>query len=193
MTALALTSYKSIQSNLFIKITVSSGNLLFCDKLTTTTIAGDTYVGLGKLMAVSSSSSEIRSSSGEVTITVSGIPDSAITDITNANIKGSNVKIIRGLFDASTGDFLSSVTGNPVTRFTGYVNNISLQEEYDVDTRTSSNTLLLVCASNVDILENKISGRRTNPTSQKTFYSTDVSMDRVLALESSFFDFGAKL
>lgn len=193
MSALDLTAYKSVESNLFIKITLASSTLLFSDRLVSTTIAGDTYVGLGKLMAVSSSSSEIRSSGNEVTITISGIPDSAITDITNANIKGSNVKVIRGLFSATTGEFITAITGNPVTRFTGYVNNISLQEEYDVDTRTSSNTLLLICASNVDVLENKVSGRRTNPTSQKAFYPSDVSMDRIPALESSFFDFGAKL
>lgn len=192
MTALALTSYKAIESNLFIKITLESSTLLFSDRLVSTVINGDTYVGLGKLLSVSASSSEIRASSGEVTVGISGIPNSAITDITNSNIKGSSIKIVRGLFNAVTGEFLSSVTGNPVTRFTGFVNNLALQEDYDVDNRISSNTLLMVCASNVDILSNKIAGRKTNAASQKTFYSTDVSMDRVSALESTYFDFGAR-
>jgi hypothetical protein len=115
-----------------------------------------------------------------------------ISDIVAANIKGNPVRVLRGLFDASTGTFLSAVAGNPVNRFVGYVNNISLEEEYDVDSRDSSNILLLTCASNVDILDNKIAGRKTNPASQKKFYSTDISMDRVPSLESSYFDFGAK-
>ncbi len=192
MAVLSLTGYGSIESNLFIKITLPSSTLLFSDRLVLTVINGDTYVGLGKLLSVSGSSSELRSTSGEITIGISGVPDSAISDIVNANIKGNPVRVVRGLFNAANGNFLSAVTGNPVTRFVGYVNNISLEEEYDVDTRNSSNTLLLSCASNVDILNNKIAGRKTNPASNKKFYSTDLSMDRVPSLESSYFDFGVK-
>jgi hypothetical protein len=192
MAVLSLTGYGSIESNLFIKITLPSSNLLFSDRLVSTVINGDTYVGLGKLLSVSGSSSELRSTSGEITIGISGVPDSAISDIVNSSIKGNPVKITRGLFNATNGNFLSAVTGNPVNRFVGYVNNITLEEEFDIDTRTSSNTVLLTCASNVDILNNKISGRKTNPASQKKFYSTDISMDRVPSLESSYFDFGVK-
>lgn len=191
MSVLALTSYKAIESNLFVKVTLESSTLLFSDRLVSTEINGDTYVGLGKLLSITASASEIRSSSGEVTIGISGIPDSSISDIVNSNIKGSNIVITRGLFNASTGAFLSGITGNPVNRFSGYVNNLNLSEDYDVDTRTSSNTLLLVCASTIDVLGNKISGRKTNPSSQRFFFSSDVSMDRVPSLESTRFDFGA--
>lgn len=192
MAVLNLSSYTSIESNLFVKITLPSSTLLFSDRLTSTVINGDTYVGLGKLLSITGSNSELRSTSQEVTIGISGVPDSMITDIVNSNIKGNSVRITRGLFNATTGAFLSSVTGNPVNRFSGYVNNVALEEEYDIDNRVSSNTILLSCASNVDILQNKIAGRRTNPASMKKFYSTDISMDRVPSLESSYFDFGAK-
>jgi len=191
MAALSLTSYTSIESNLFVKITLASSNLLFSDRLVSTVINSDTYVGLGKLLNITGSNSELRSSSGEVTIEISGIPNSSITDITNSNIKGSTVSIVRGLFNATTGEFLSSVTGNPITRFKGYVNNLSLQEDYNLDTRESSNTLLLICSSNVDVLSNKTAGRKTNPASQKSFFPSDNAMNRVPALENSYFDFGA--
>ena len=192
MAVLDLNSVRSVESNLFIKITLASSTLLFSDRLVSTVINGDTYVGLGKLLSVSGSSSELRSTSGDITIGISGVPDSMISDIVAANIKGNPVRITRGLFNATTGAFLSAVVGNPVNRFVGYVNNISLEEEYDIDSRTSANTVLLSCASNVDILNNKIAGRKTNPASNKKFYSTDISMDRVPSLESSYFDFGAK-
>jgi len=191
MAALDLTSYGSIQSNLFIKITLTSSSLLFSDKLESTVINGDTYVGLGKLLAVSGSNSELRSSSGEVSVSISGIPNSSITDITSANIKGSDIKIVRALFNATTGSLLTAVSGNPINRFVGYVNNISLEEDYDVDSRISSNTLILVCSSNVDVLNNKVSGRRTNTASEKKYFPTDLAMDRVASLENSYFDFGA--
>jgi len=191
MAVLSLTGYGSIESNLFIKITLTSSSLLFSDRLISTAIGGDTYVGLGKLLSVSGSNSELRSSGQELTIAISGIPDSAISDITTSSIKGSSVRIIRGLFNAVDGSFLSAITGNPITRFSGYVNNIALDEEYDVESKNSSNTIILSCASNVDVLNNKIAGRRTNSESQKKFFPNDVSMDRVSAIESTYFDFGA--
>jgi len=40
-------------------------------------------------------------------------------------------------------------------------------------------------------LSNKVSGRRTNPIDQKELYPTDPSMDRVVSLASSNFNFGA--
>jgi hypothetical protein len=36
-----------------------------------------------------------------------------------------------------------------------------------------------------------MSGRKTNSESQRKFFPNDVSMDKVTALESSYFDFGA--
>lgn len=191
MAALNLTSYGSVGSNLFIKITLPSSTLLFSDRLASTVINGDTYVGLGKLLAVSGSNSELKSSSGEVTVSISGIPNSSITDITNANIKGSTIRIVRGLFNASTDALLTSVVGNPINRFVGYVNNISLEEDYDVDSKTSTNTLIMSCASNVDVLNNKVAGRRTNSSSEKKYFPNDQAMDRVSTLENSYFDFGA--
>jgi hypothetical protein len=198
-----LTSYKSIESNLFVKIEVeyykstpsstpTSVDLLFTDRIQSTVINGDTYVGLGKLISISTSNSELRASGSDVTITLSGIPNSSIAEVLNSRIKGSAVTITRGLFNSETGQFLSSVVGNPVTRFKGFVNNLALDEEYNVDSRQSSNTLVLSCASIVTVLENKISGRKTNTASMNKFFPSDTSMDRVATLESSYFDFGAK-
>jgi hypothetical protein len=191
MAVLNLNSFKAIQSNLFVKITLTASTLLFSDRIQSTTIAGDTYVGLGNLLSISGSNSELRSSSQELTLSISGVPNSSITDILASGIKGTPVIIRRGLFNATTGAFLSDVAGNPIIRFTGFVNNLGFDEEYDLDTRTSSNTIILTCASNVDILNNKIQGRKTNSESQKKYFPTDVSMDRVSSLENSFFDFGA--
>ena len=200
---LALTSYNAIQSNLFIKIEVDyykstpsstpiTKELLFSDRLAPYTFASEVYLGLGNFISISSTTSELRPSTKELTISLSGIPNSSISEIVNSRIKGSLVTIYRGLFDANTGSFLDSVVGNPIIRFKGYVNNISLDEDYDVETRQSSNTITLVCNNIVDVFENKISGRRTNPSSQKKFYPNDISMDRVPNLENTVFDFGAK-
>jgi hypothetical protein len=158
--------------------------------LTPYTINSESYLGLGKLMSISSSSSELRVSGGELIITLSGVPNSSIYEIVNSKIKGSPVRVYRGLFNAATGAFLS-IAGNPIGRFNGFVNNYSLSEDYDNSTRTSSNTLVLTCTSVVDVLDNKIAGRKTNPSSQKKYYPNDLSMDRVPNLEKATFNFGA--
>lgn len=187
-----LSSYGSIQSNLFIKIVTPSTTLLFSDLNATVTINGDSYTGVGKLMDVTSSSSELRVTGNDVSISLSGIPNSSIEEINNIKLKGASVDIIRGIFNATTGAFLN-ITGNPVGRFRGFVDNYTLNEEYDINTRTSSNTLVITCASIVDILSNKIVGRKTNPSSQKRYFPNDLSMDRVPNLESATFNFGTKI
>lgn len=199
---LPLDGYKSIESNLFVKIEVdyykanpaatpSSVDLLFSDRLYPFTIGTDTYTGLGKLMSISTTTSELRPSSKEINISIAGVPNSSISEIINSRIKGSPVTIYRGLFDVTTNQFLSGVPGNPVIRFKGYVNNIGIEEDYDVENRQSTNTITIICNNIVDVFENKVSGRRTNPSSQKKFYPSDISMDKVPNLENTTFDFGA--
>ena len=196
-----LTSYGAIESHLFVRIQVdeyrtstiypySEQVLRFSDRLTPFTINDEEYIGLGKLMGVTSSSSEIRVSAADLTITISGIPTNSIGEIVNSKIKGCPVRVYRALFDAATGAYLD-IEGNPLGRFRGFVNNYSLNEEWDNTTKTATNTLVLTCASAVSVLQNKIAGRRTNPESQKKFYPNDLSMDRVPNLENSTFNFGA--
>jgi len=195
-----LSAYTSIQSNLFVKIVieqykVSPGDtpvavtLRFSDFKNPYTLNGEVYSGVGSLMSITETASELRTSSGELSITLAGIPNNSIYEIVNSRIKGCSVTIYRAIFDPITQAILS-IAGNPAVRYRGFVNNYSLQEEFDIDSRTASNTITLICNSSVDLLENKISGRKTNPASQKRFYSTDLSMDRVPTLENATFDFG---
>lgn len=199
---LALDNYASVESNLFVKIDVdyyktspeatpTTTTLLFSDRLVTTTVAGQTYTGLGQLVAISSSNSDIRATNNEVSISISGIPDASMSAIVNSKIKGSPVTIYRAIFNSSTSQILS-ISGNPAIRFKGYVNNIGYEEEYDVDNRTGTNTVVFICNNIVDVFENKIAGRRTNPSSQKKFYPSDLSFDKIPNLENTRFDFGVK-
>jgi hypothetical protein len=42
------------------------------------------------------------------------------------------------------------------------------------------------------VLENKVTGQRTNGTDRNRFYPTDISFDRVKTLQNTSFDFGKK-
>ena len=198
-----LTSYSAIESGLFVKIvcdyykatfataSFSSQTFYFSDMMRDVTISGNLYTGVGRLLGVTTTSSELKVSNQEVTITLSGIPNSALEEIQASRFKGSNIELRRGIFNADTGAFLS-ITDNPMLRFKGIITNLSINEEYSIEDRTASNTITLACASVIDIMSAKVSGRKTNPESQKYYYSTDVSMDRVPSLVGTYFDFGAK-
>lgn len=193
-----LDSYVSVRSALFVRIQVdeyrttsggaySSQVLRFSDHNTAFTINSESYVPVGNLLGVTASSSEIRPSSSTVTLTLSGIPNTSISEILYSKIKGSPVKIYRAFFNVSTG----AQIGTTIGRFIGSVNNVSLEEDHDVIARTASNTLQIECASNVDILTRKVNARRTNPESMKRLYPTDVSFDRIPNLKETTFNFGA--
>jgi hypothetical protein len=197
----ALIDYSSIQTNLFVRLQIdeyrtssagayTSQVLRFSDSRINYTINSEVYTGLGNLLGVTNSSSEIRPSSGELTITISGIPNTSIDEIVNSRIKGSPVTVYRAFFDVTTGTFIN-FGSEAYGRFFGFVNSYSLQEEYDIDARTATNTIILICNSSIDVLNNKTSGRRTNPNSEKSFYPNDLSMDRVPTLKNATFDFGA--
>ena len=199
-----LSSFTAIRSHLLIKIRIPEYRVLATDGYSDTTITfsdlnrdnsfiydGNTYTGLGGLMSVTASNSELRPTSSELTITVAGIPNTSISSVINSKIKGASVWIYRVLFDPVNGTPLDLDQGNPFARFRGFVNNYTLTEEYDVQSRTSTNTIQFICKSSLDVLQNKVNGRLTNPISQKKFYPDDVSMDRVPALQNISFNFGA--
>lgn len=200
-----LSSYDTIGSALLVRITVgaykanasataSQQILKFSDSNTSITVVTDqgneTYIGTGQLMAVTTSSSELRASASEITISLSGIPNSSIEEIVNSSIKGSRVEVYRVITDPSTNQPLN-ITGNPVGRFFGIITNYTLDEDYNVGERQSTNTITLVCSSWIGVLDKKIAGRKTNPYDQKLFYPGDTSMDRVPSLVGANYQFGA--
>ncbi len=196
-----LSAYGAVQTGLFVRIQVdeyrvNSGDsytaqvLRFSDYNRTVVINGESYLGLGQLLSVGTTNSEIRASEGNLSLGISGIPNTSISAIVNSRIKGCPVQVWRVFFDAASGQQLA-IAGNPLMRFKGIINNYSLEEEYDYQAQISSNTILFDCTSDVTILQNKMNGRKTNPTDMKNLYPSDTSFDRVLALQGSNFNFGS--
>ena len=153
------------------------------------------YLPLGGLVGISALENEIRASGSPVTMTISGIPDSSIAEVIHSRIKGCKVVIYRGLFDPDTGNVLN-IPGqsNPFGRFTGFVENFSISEDFSWEDGTNSHRVVFELSSNVEILSQKVAGRQTNPESYR--YSNrylrleDPSMDRIVALVGANFDFG---
>lgn len=188
-----LSSYASIQTNLFVRLDIPNYQVLrFSDLTYPYTVNSESYDALGQLLEITDTTNEIRASSQEISIGISGIPNANVTDIIDKThpLKGSEIIIYRGFFDPTNGDLLS-ISGNPAQKFQGVVSNFDIVDDLDMGSQTGTVTLTLICTSIVTILSNKVTGRRTNPTDMKEFFPTDVSMDNVLALENSNFNFGA--
>lgn len=184
--AIDLSSYRSIQSNLFVKLVIPDyDTLTFSDYHKDYVIGGVTYQGLGELLSIDNSEDNLRATPSEVTIGISGIPAGNVSDILNNRVKGSSCEIYRGFFNATTGVLLS-IAGNPAGKFQGVVSNYEVSDDLDMGESTGTVVLTLVLTSVVSLLENKVSGRRTNPID---FPNGD--MDRVSALAKSNFNFGA--
>lgn len=186
-----LSSYREIGTTLVCRVDVPDYAILrFSAYNANLTVNDETYTGLGSLLGVSDSSSVIRAVPGELTISISGIPSGSIADILNSKIKGSKIQVWRVLFNPTTGTPLS-ITGNPTGRFQGIVTNYNIEETYDTMAQSATNTITLLCASNVEILSNKISGRRTNQYDQRAIDGGDASMDRVNKLSNANLNWGA--
>lgn len=186
-----LSSYPSIYTALFVRIDIPDYTVMrFSDYYKAYTINGESYTGLGSLMTVSDSTSELRLSDTEVTVTFSGIPTANIDMVQDYKIKGSDIEIYRGIFNASTGSLIS-ISGNPMGKFKGIVNNFALQESWDEGSNDSTVTVLLTCTSVVSLLRNRLAGRRTNPIDQQFWFPADSSMNRVPNLADSNYNFGA--
>jgi len=196
-TDLDLTAYPAIETALLCRIeceyykatpnaSPTTANLTFSNYNLPITVDSVTYSPLGQLLSVSSSTSELRNSSQGITVTISGIPNTSIAEVVNSRFKGSKIQVYRAIINAETKAAID-VTG----RFQGLVNNYALEEDYDNPSGSASNRIAFTCSSTTEILSNKVSGRRTNPIDQKELYPSDLSMDRVISLANSNFNFGA--
>ena len=187
--SLDLSAYDSIQTALFCKVVVPDyTTLTFSNYSRNLTIDGTTYTGLGQLLEVTDSTSELRASANELTVTISGIPTQNITDLLTYRFKGSSITVTRAVFDPVSGQLLD-IAGNPAGRFQGIINNFGINEDWSG--QDASTTISFVCTSTVGVLVNKVAGRKTNSQDQKKFYPTDLSMDRVAQLANSNYNFGA--
>ena len=174
----------------FVKLTIYNeyGNLAnnnvytFSSSYQSETIDGQVYTPLGGLLAVGIQQRDIRVTSADTSISLSGIDGNNMAIVLGSLIRGSKLEITRGFYDNNY-----TLTSN-AKRFTGIVTNYNISEErQDND---DNFTITLNASSFKSVLENRIAGRKTNSESWKEINPTDTSMDRVPSLADRAFDFG---
>jgi hypothetical protein len=182
----------SIKHCLLIDIVVNTTTYYISNAYAPITYLGNTYSQLGHFMAMSEIQDDLKITNNQISITLSGIPSDDgspdyMSTVLNSNLKGSAIRIYRAFFDVSTGYY------NPTAvylRYSGYVSNYSLNENWDQENKLVSNAIGIQCSSIHAIMEKKYSGRRTNDGDQQYWYPGDTGMYKVKSLADSQFDFG---
>lgn len=141
-----------------------------------------TYLALGGLLQVGAQNRNIRVTSGDTSVALSGISGNNISTVLGNNIRGSELEILRGFYDAN------SVLTNTYPRFTGIITNYNITEDREAD--LDNFTVTVSASSYKTVLENRIAGRKTNKESWRFFNSNDSSMDNVYSISGVQFDFG---
>lgn len=148
------------------------------------TIGGQVYTPLGGLLAVGVQQRDLRATSADTSITLSGIDGNNIYAALGTKIKGSKIEITRGFYNNNY------VLSNTAQRFTGIVTSYNIGEDLQLVEDTDNFTVTVNASSFKTVLENRIAGRKTNPTSWQVFNSTDSSMNNIYSISDQNFDFG---
>jgi hypothetical protein len=176
----------------FVKLTVYNeyGNIAntnvytFSSAYKSEVIDGVTYTPLGGLLAVGVQNRDLRVTSADTSISLSGIDGNNIFVVLSTKIKGSEIEILRGFYNNNY------VLGNTYNRFTGIITSYNIAE--DRQQEQDNFTVTINASSYKSVLENRIAGRKTNKTSWQEFNSTDSSMNNVYSIADQQFDFGKK-
>jgi hypothetical protein len=141
------------------------------------------YEPLGQLISIGQQQRDLRVTSFDTTIALSGVDSGNIELVLNNDLKGSKIWIGRGFYNESLE--LSKV----YLRFSGIVTSYNISEETGDGSMTF--TVALNCSSFKTVLENNRGGRRTNRETWDVLYNgTDTSMYNVENLSNAQFDFG---
>ena len=188
-TTMAALSSNSIVYAEFVKLTTPSATYTFCNAAAPITVDGTVYSGMGSLLSISNIDRQVKATSGDLGISLTGIDSANIALVLSATIKGSKIEVFRGFLD-SNNQIITTPTQQFFKRYQGLVSNIAIKEDFNQKERIRVATCVLTCASFRTILQNRVGGVRTNPSIWKTYYPNDISMDRVPVIAATFFDFG---
>jgi hypothetical protein len=193
MTTINAVTGSQINHAEFVKLTVGTLGTVytFCNAASPITVGGNTFTNLGALLNVGDVQRDIKATSDDMTIALTGILPANIAVILSSDIKGSLVEVWRGFFD-SNNQILTSPTTQFFKRYQGIINNVAITEDFNTEMRTRVATCSISCSSMRRILENRLSGVRTNKSNWQFIYGTsETSMNRVSEISNTYFDFGS--
>ena len=205
----------------FVRITTASATYRFSTAPTTITVpAIDSlpFTALGQLVSIGSATRDIKSTANETTVTLVGIDTTMLSLVLGAGIKGSEIEMWHGFFDAAGNLIttknaawinasnyyvewenntnaqvawqLASSTSGLYQYFTGYINSFSISEQWSEEIRGYTGAITVSASSIQLVLQNRTAGRYTNNSAWQSFNPTDTSMNRVNFIQTINYAFG---
>jgi hypothetical protein len=177
----------------FVRITTASAVYRFATTPTALTIpAVDAlpFTALGTLVQVGSASRDIKSTANETTVSLVGINTAMLGLVLGSDIKGSQIEIWHGFFDANGQLLTTGGLGGLYQFFNGYINSFSIGEQWSEEMRGYMGTITVNAASIQLVLQNRVSGRYTNDASWQFYNANDTSMNRVAFIQTINYAFG---
>lgn len=157
----AVDTSRSIEHGVLIDLTLDSTTYYISNCWKAITYNGNTYQALAGFLNVSEIQSNISNANDELQVSLSAIPANYIAATVGTQIKGGEINIYRVFFDYRTQEV---ITGEIYKRFAGIISNFAVQE--DINTLASipevNHTITITASSIMGVLENMVSGRRTN-------------------------------
>lgn len=187
------TDITAVQGNhinhvVLIDLTIDATTYYLSNAYKPLTYNSNTYQELGAFLGMGTIQDDIRATSSDMQISLSGIPSEQdyLNLVLTSNIKGGTVNIYRGFLN----DDLSLDSANVFQRYRGIITNFSIGEETDILAGQNTNRVTITCASITTILEKKVAGQKTNVNDRQKFFSGDQTFTRVSDLHNVSFDFG---
>ena len=91
----------SIRYAEFVKLTMPSIVHTYCNAASDITVNGTVFSGLGSYLGISQIQQDIKASSVDLVVSLTGIDPDNISLILSADIKGSTIEIWRGFLDSN--------------------------------------------------------------------------------------------
>ncbi len=176
----------------FVRITTSSAVYLFSTApydITVPSIDASPFTGLSQLVKVGSAQRDIKSTANETTVTLVGIDTANLALVLGADIKGSEVEMWHGFFDADN-QLITGAGSGLYQFFNGYINSFSISEQYMEEVRGYLGMVTISASSIQLILQNRTAGRYTNNPSWTFWNASDASMNRVNYIQTINYQFG---
>jgi len=148
------------------------------------TIDSVVYLPLGGLLQVGAQNRDLRVTAGDTIISLSGIGADNIFLVLGTKIRGSEVQVQRGFYNDA------GIIQTAYNRFRGIITSFGITE--DRSQQDDNFTVAVSASSYVNVLSNRIAGRKTNKESWQVFNPTDTSMDQVYSIAGVNFDFGGE-
>lgn len=177
----------------FVRMTTPSATYRFATTPTAITVAAvdaQPFTALGQLVKVGNATRDIKSTANETTVTLTGIDPVMLGVVLGTEIKGAQLEMWHGFFDANGQLITTGGTGGLYQFFNGYINSFGINEQWYEEIRGYIGTITISASSIQLILQNRLAGRYTNNNSWQFYAPNDTSMNRVAFIQTINYAFG---